>query len=286
MGQYYAVVNVDSEETLSQHMFGSGLKLMESCYVGNAFVDALSYLLDTDWRGARVFLCGDYAYDDMYSPSYGHRYTVFSQFHVADDPYELARGYRDRSTDFSTCMRENYEGRPIEGTFAVDPGHRRFVVNETEGVYYDREECPVAWMWRDESETPRFTRTDPLTIFLAVGNGGGGGDYHGSNSELAGAWAGHLITFADVEPSGYRKIASPFDESGLFLTASDEALRRAVGAFFDQAGADRDRLPSLPEIKSILTRGFEASVRGNASFAASTVARRPTDGRDRGKIRL
>ena len=46
MGQYYAVVNLDAKETISQFDFESGVKLTESCYVGNAFVDALSYLLE------------------------------------------------------------------------------------------------------------------------------------------------------------------------------------------------------------------------------------------------
>lgn len=290
MGQYYAVVNLDAKETISQFDFESGVKLTESCYVGNAFVDALSYLLENDWSGDRVFFCGDYAFESLLSPDYSG--LSFAQFDnatsryrdlldVASDPYELARSdYRDRSTDFSTCRRQDFDGNRIEGSFAIDPGHYRFVVNRTEGVYYDREECPVSWVWRDDAGSYRFTRTDPLTIFLAVGNGLGGGDYHGPNEGLVGSWAGQAIAMSNEEPTGYRRISAPFDETKLFLTAPDEDLAHAVRIVAEQPlGGARGyaSVPPLTAIKECIDGGFKASVQRGAEAVARAASQAQAD---------
>lgn len=285
MGQYYAVVNADAKETLDQSCFMNGLKLMESCYVGNDFVDALSYLLEHDWFGDRVYLCGDYAFESMLSPEYsdtsfvqvGRAERYRSLLGISSDPYELASSeYRDRSTDFTTCRRTDWDGKPIEGLFAIDPGHYRFVANETEGVYYDREECPVNWVWRDDDRSRRFTRTDPLTIFLAVGNGLGGGDYHGPNEGLVGAWAGHTIAMSNEEPTQYRKIAAPFDETKLFLTASDEDLARAARIVAEQS-SDGSRgyasTPPLRAIKECIENGFEVPQQNDAETVAKEASK-------------
>lgn len=64
MGQYFRIANLDKRETLDPFKFGSGLKLTESCYVGNHYVDAITHLLANDWHGDRVLLCGDYAWSD------------------------------------------------------------------------------------------------------------------------------------------------------------------------------------------------------------------------------
>lgn len=285
MGQYYAVVNPDAKETLDQHMFMNGVKLTESCYVGNAFVDALSYLLDHDWFGDRVYLCGDYAFESMFAPEYSD--TSFVQMgsaahyrnllDITADPYELARGeYRDRSTDFSTCRRRDWNERPFEGSFSIDPEHYRFVINQTEGIYYDREECPVSWVWTNDDGKFRFTRTDPLTIFLAVGNGLGGGDYCGPNEGLVGSWAGHTLAMSNEEPTHYRKINAPFDETKLFLTASDKDLERAASIVAKlPLGGTRGyaSAPSLQSIKECIESGFVVSEQQDAKAAARAASK-------------
>lgn len=78
---------------------------------------------------------------------------------------------------------------------------------------------------------PYITRTDPLTLFMAIGNGLGGGDYRGEdavNVGLVGSWAGHVITASDAPPVGLTEIECPFDENGVLLTATDDEIRRAV----------------------------------------------------------
>lgn len=235
MGQYYRIANLDKRETLDPFKFGSALKLTESCYVGNDYVDAITYLLANDWHGDRVLFCGDYAWDEEVGFSAAGRLRALAE----SDPYEAAKGFLDRSGDFASARgnevyREVEPGRygkvPIVGTFHIDAGHYRYVADETAGVFYDREKAPVAFVGEWEGE-PYITRTDPLTIFMAIGNGLGGGDYHGGNAVnvgLVGSWAGHIITASDVPPVGFTEIECPFDENGVLLTAPDDEIRRAV----------------------------------------------------------
>ena len=232
MGQYYRIVNLDKRETLDPFKFGNGMKLIESCYVGNAYVDAITYLMTNDWHGDTVLFCGDYAWDSRGSADKTLRELA------EEDPYQAAGAFADRSGDFASTrgnkvLRELAPGRwgevPVEGTFRIDAGHYRYVVDETLGVYYDREKAPVAWVgwWKGE---PVITRTDPLTIFMAVGNGLGCGDYGDDrpNALQAGSWAGHVVSGANEPPAGLAEIECPFDASGMFVTKPDVVIREAM----------------------------------------------------------
>lgn len=235
MGQYYRIANLDKRETLDPFKFGSALKLTESCYVGNDYVDAITYLLANDWHGDRVLLCGDYAWDEEVGFSAAGRLRELAE----SDPFEAAGEFLDRSGDFASVrgnevyreVAPNRYGKvPVDGTFHIDAGHYRYVADETAGVFYDREKAPVAFIGEWEGE-PYITRTDPLTLFMAIGNGLGSGDYHGEdavNVGLVGSWAGHVITASDVPPVGLTEIECPFDENGALLTAPDDEIRRAV----------------------------------------------------------
>ena len=234
MGQYYRIANLDKRETLDPFKFGSALKLTESCYVGNDYVDAITYLLANDWHGDRVLLCGDYAWSEEGGSAAG-RLRVLAE----SDPFEASEGFLDRSGDFASVRgnevyREvapnRYGKGPVDGTFHIDAGHYRYVADETAGVFYDREKAPVVFVGEWEGE-PYITRTDPLTLFMAIGNGLGGGDYIGEdavNVGLVGSWAGHVITASDVPPVGLTEIECPFDEGGVLLTAPDDEIRRAI----------------------------------------------------------
>lgn len=234
MGQYYRIANLDKRETLDPFKFGSALKLTESCYVGDDYVDAITYLLANDWHGDRVLLCGDYAWSEEGGSAAG-RLRVLAE----SDPFEASEGFLDRSGDFASVrgnevyreIAPNLYGKvPVDGTFHIDAGHYRYVADETAGVFYDREKAPVVFVGEWEGE-PYITRTDPLTLFMAIGNGLGGGDYIGEdavNVGLVGSWAGHVITASDVPPVGLTEIECPFDENGVLLTAPDDEIRRAV----------------------------------------------------------
>ena len=128
MGQYYRIANLDKRETLDPFKFGSALKLTESCYVGNDYVDAITYLLANDWHGDRVLLCGDYAWDEEVGFSAAGRLRELAE----SDPFEAAGEFLDRSGDFASVrgnevyreVAPNRYGKvPVDGTFHIDAGH-------------------------------------------------------------------------------------------------------------------------------------------------------------------
>ena len=242
MGQYYTFVNMDKKERLYSHSFGSGLKLMESAYVGNSYIEAAAHLLAGSWKGDRVFYCGDYAWDDPDGSACDRLHELSDR-----DPYEYADQCDDISTRFAACegntRLEGFEtaagGRgfrsvPLEGAFDIKPEHYRYVVNETKGLFVDRETAPVAWVWVEGSDYG-IVRSDPLPLFLAIGNGLGGGDYWGPSEKQVGSWAGDAIVPTNERPSeGFQEIASPFDESGVFLTMRDDKLSEVIRANMDK----------------------------------------------------
>lgn len=250
MGQYYTFVNMDKKERLYSHSFESGLKLMESCYVGNDYMEAISHLLAGPWKGDRVFYCGDYAWDDP-SGSAGERLHELAK----QDPYEFAEKCEDISTRFAACKGrtrlESFETEsgghgfrsvPLEGSFDIEPEHYRYVVNESKGVFVDREKAPVAWVWA-EGKDFGIVRTDPMPLFMAIGNGLGGGDYWGPNEGQIGSWAGDSIVPTNERPDkNFREVPSPFDEAGVFLTVQDKELSEAIRANMDKMAPDRGGL--------------------------------------------
>ena len=240
MGQYYRIVNLDKRETLDPFEFDDGgMKLTESCYVGNAYVDAITYLMTNDWHGDTVLFCGDYAWDYRGSADKTLR-------ELADeDPYRAADAFADRSGDFASAC-----------------DHYRYVVDETLGVYYDREKAPVAWVgwWKDE---PIITRTDPLTVFMAVGNGLGGGDYGDDypNVSQVGSWAGHVVSGTNEPPAGLAEIECPFDASGLFVTEPDAVVKEAMAdAHLDWAHTSMAELVEAVADLSEKRRAIEGAI--------------------------
>lgn len=238
MGQYYTAVNVDKRERLYSHSFGSGLKLTESSYVGNDYMEAFNWLLAGPWKGDRVFYCGDYAWDD-------DRGSAGKLLHALTDrdPYEFAEECEDILTRFAackgntrlapapgqpegaTCLR--YVEKPIEGTFEIEPEHYRYLANLDRMVYVDREKSPIAWVWR-EGRKLGVTRYDPLPLYLAIGNGLGGGDFHGAGEGEIGSWAGQKMVPTNDPPAGFAPVDIPFDEEGLLIRRPDAEIERIV----------------------------------------------------------
>lgn len=53
----------------------------------------------------------------------------------------------------------------------------------------------------------------PLSLLTAVGNGEGGGDYYGENSEDVGAWAWDIISVEDEPPAAFKEVKYTFIEN-------------------------------------------------------------------------
>ena len=52
----------------------------------------------------------------------------------------------------------------------------------------------------------------PLPLLTAEGNGRGGGDYHGTNMEMVGAWARCRLGLVKEVPEGFTEITPNFIE--------------------------------------------------------------------------
>lgn len=199
MGQYYRIVNLDKYQSFNAHYFDSGIKLMESPYVGNKFVDAVTELLCNEWAGDRVAYVGDYAHGDTSCPNY-EKYEDFSHELNGIDIYSASSWNNNFLPAYLGYGGYSYSSDcKIEGR---DPEYYRYVINLDKKVFYDREKMPVSWTWKDETGVEHETKLDPLLLFLALGNGLGGGDYDPEykNYELVGSWAGDLITATNEEP--------------------------------------------------------------------------------------
>ena len=217
MGQYYKAVNIDKHEYLSPGSFNCGNKLMESCYVGNWLVNALTGLLSGPWHGDRDMYIGDYAWDSTGSGN-DLLSALYDEGVIEADPYVAAKVWHNAAE--RCTVPETFDYVLLSGHGASEvweavtvPAHEgeidckmitRYVANETQGVFYDREKLV-------ESDWHGIT-IDPLLIFLAVGNGLGGGDYRSDvHAELVGSWACQTISASNGRPEGLREIVNPFD---------------------------------------------------------------------------
>lgn len=242
MGQYYAVANLDKEETIDSMAHpAASLKLTEFSYTGNRYVQDLLHLMTTDWRGDRVLLVGDYAYDYLEDERcrFSGRPTL-EGIGLGEDPYRTARDcYFDVCGRLSSCMGATRflpqedarwhasEEAPVEDDFSIESKPYRYVANATKGVYCDQAKAPVAWLWEDPDTGERkVSRYSPFALFIAVGSGLGGGDYYGHlpGGQAVGAWALDDVYGTDEPPEGMAEVSCPFDESGRFVTLSDEEI--------------------------------------------------------------
>ena len=176
MGQYYTPIikrNNGTFATFYSHDYANGLKLMEHSYVGNIFVDTVAKQLYNN--PSRLAWIGDYAEsDDNFN---GSDLSVFIK-----ESQEEARELKHRRKPM-----------PTNGDFLEN----KFIVNVSKNEYIDMNK------YAQEAPLDRWIETPihPLPILTAVGNGRGGGDYHGEDS-MVGYWAGDTIVVSDNKPSG------------------------------------------------------------------------------------
>lgn len=155
---------------------GNGAKLMEHSYYHNRFVEAALARLSPNWRRSkkllRVWWMGDYA-------------------NVEDIPEEKKKYLPVESTwgdDVTlTVINESFDfSKPC------------YLVNESTHEYIDllKLETINRGSWGGSIH--------PLPLLTAVGNGRGGGDYHGDkaiNQHMVGVWAGDLLTIEESAPT-------------------------------------------------------------------------------------
>lgn len=84
---------------------------------------------------------------------------------------------------------------------------KAYAVNLSDDTYVDLGRYAKEHAYQD-------VMIDPLLLLLANGNGRGGGDYHGCNEDLVGAWAGSQITMTLKPPTGFSELRVLFHEGG------------------------------------------------------------------------
>jgi hypothetical protein len=192
MGQYYKVIILaERSEGEKEYIrgwfdpfaYGNGCKLMEHSYVGNKFVTAVEEVLRNGgtFYKTRVVWAGDYADEEpnqepAAEPQNLYNLAIEDTCFNAPSPYNSdgLRYKREATTDMTACP---------------------YIVNHTKRQYVDK--------------TGR--RTHPLPILTSEGNGRGGGDFRGQDSDKAGLWARDVISVEKVVPAGYDALECHFD---------------------------------------------------------------------------
>lgn len=181
MGQYYTpiIIRGNSIQTFYSHDYDNGLKLMEHSYIGNKFVETvLRQLLD---KKAHLAWVGDYA-------------------EAEDVKSELAQKFIDIE---SSEREKKYRRNPaVIGDF--ENSFYLVFVNHTKKEYIDMTQYITCNKILDKWGMTAH----PIPILTAIGNGKGGGDYHGTCEDKVGYWACDVIeaTFDDEKFKGYKNI--------------------------------------------------------------------------------
>lgn len=181
MGQYYAAVVRDGDNvhiythTDSDEKYRTLGKLMEHSYWYNPFVCSLSRILYEQGE-FRLLWLGDYASER--DPKYQE---LVEKAFSSESPTKKESVPHDELT--------------LDG---------KFLCNHTKKLYMD---CDA---YKKNSTNSII---HPLPLLTAVGNGLGGGDYHGTYMEAVGSWADDVLEIMDSKPDGYKQLHAVFAES-------------------------------------------------------------------------
>lgn len=163
-------------EVMYPHNYKNGLKLMEHSYVGNEYVNTvIQHLLDiSNYEGeCRVAHVGDYSDD------------------VIEDMTNRKKCARKM---YRACWGKNSNKNIIRPTTQITEDV--FIINEDKKEYIRAiQTCPDGKDW-----------IASFMLLIAMGNGLGGGDYHGRCEGLVGRWACDRIRASRYEPEDCLKI--------------------------------------------------------------------------------
>lgn len=192
MGQYYQpyIKNVRTDEVCTVYSFdwGSGMKLMESCYMDNPYVSAIVSAM----REPCVFaMIGDYAEAGDVPEEHRREFLeAFGELHVKEECPYLCRTPDNTFAKDAMCTDHDFR-------------RHRFVLDHMRKEYIDLDQ-----IWKGRNRGSRMNPVNPLTILCAVGNGRGGGDYNGNNSAV-GSWAFDTIQFVEIEQKAFENRSLP-----------------------------------------------------------------------------
>lgn len=203
MGQYYTplVIGQESEMyTLCSHKFDSGLKLMEHSWIGNSFVNAVYAIIHN--CPCKLVWMGDYA-DDMVEE--------FAEQSGGEDEfnrlYEIAWSDHDK-----TMLRPDYFSEINLMDLVTLETKEGYLINHDKKQYLSLHEYIKENRYQDGPSPDDIWCINPLSLLTACGNGQGGGDYQGVNSDDVGCWAFNTLEHSLRLPADYEQVMFHFSE--------------------------------------------------------------------------
>lgn len=170
----------------------SGMKLMEHSWLANDFVNGV---LEAVWdEPCAVAWIGDYA----------------------DEPEDFGGCYTEAVYRGVWC-----EGGLPEGRFCQMPETHKdgYLVNVTRGQYVNLAEYRKVATYKPRWASEGGWCIHPLPLLTAIGNGRGGGDYHGTCMEMVGAWAMDEIAY--TQDAERMALLTELDPSGIAFREED-----------------------------------------------------------------
>ena len=185
MGQYYETLFIDERQYMYPLDYGfSGLKLMEHSWVGGSYRNGvIAHLIKLG--KCRLVHLGDYSNTEI-EENYNKSIDVGDICIPPSSMYDMCwtSGIEDK---FRMPRISDMDISEFRWKKSV------WIANEDQHEYI---KCDYELENKDE------WKVCPLLILLAVGNGNGGGDYHGINMDMVGKWAFDTIKVYDSEPVG------------------------------------------------------------------------------------
>ena len=222
MGQYYRGVVLGKTTKRAKRIIvkkayccyahDNGAKLMEHSYVGNWYVKAYEQALGGKFYGYPFVWAGDYA-DDMFNANV---YTIANEFidNVTKRKAKAKGFYPVKGVWADMHFEKLYKDGDIEKAYendfvekVVTKDNYNNLVTFKYIINFDKK-LAVEIPEHKENEW----QVHPLPLLCADGNGRGGGDYHGINENMVGAWAYDRIGLDNELPNGIKLIEIEFKE--------------------------------------------------------------------------
>lgn len=224
MGQYYRVINIDKKEYMRPEY---GLKLMEWSYNRNSLILNLMKKMANEWKGDRVFVVGDYAVSEDDTKSYDYKKLVEIEKELGIYKEQTTEGY---SISLYGYADNNFKQIPLE---KIEKEEYKYIYNHNRKQFIDLDHCPLAWLYKDDSNKYIEIKVAPLSLLLALGNGRGGGDYKANNKFLVGAFLNDVQNleirkepldnnYAELRPEFYEGEYIPYSKIKDFIKEQKE----------------------------------------------------------------
>lgn len=179
MGQYYKVLMGKDEKITICHRMTDGIyvtaKLMEDAWWKDRYVASITEMLYKNT--SRVAWVGDFI-----------------------DASDFPTGCKHLSNTYAL----NVKSKDIDGDELYLDG--KCLVNHTKKVYLNCDDYKLR-------SNNCGCVIHPLPLLTAIGNGLGGGDYYGINTDDVGTWAWNEISVENKPPVGYTEVKYTFLET-------------------------------------------------------------------------